>query len=122
MSRLLLLFLATVLLALGVGVVGETAGVDVSASYAGAYSWPLYHPQASNVVYHADATDPSLIDSVSFTITPADAYGIYVKPSSVGGWYSCVNTSGAVSCDTTSPQLTKSAQDMFEMTAAPYSG
>lgn len=72
----------------------------------------------SSVSYALNATDPSNIDSVSFTISPAAAGTVKVQLVSGGSWYSCTNTSGSVSCATTSPQAVVSAANSLDVVAA----
>jgi len=55
----------------------------------------------SSVAYNLNATNPSNLDSVSFTIAPATATTVKVELAAGGTWYTCTNTAGSVSCTTT---------------------
>jgi hypothetical protein len=56
----------------------------------------------SSVSYNLDTTTPTNLDSVSFTISPATASTVKIQLAT-GSWYPCTNTSGSVTCATTSP-------------------
>ena len=60
----------------------------------------------SNVNFALNANSPQDIDQVSFDISPTDARVVTARLSDAGSFYSCTNTSGAVTCATTSPQAT----------------
>jgi hypothetical protein len=53
----------------------------------------------TNVKYNLDTTDPALINTVTFTITPAAATSVKIQLVSSGSWFDCTNTAGAVSCN-----------------------
>ena len=58
---------------------------------------------ASSVHYGVNATDPSKIDSVTFTVDSAPATGATLKAQLVasGTWYTCTNSTTTVTCNTT---------------------
>jgi hypothetical protein len=60
----------------------------------------------TSVAYNLNASTPTNLDSVSFTISPATATSVKIQLVAAGSWYTCTNTAGAVSCPTTSPQAT----------------
>lgn len=60
----------------------------------------------SAVAYNLNAANPTNLDSVSFTISPTTATTVKIQIAAAGTWYSCTNTTGSVSCATTSPQAT----------------
>ncbi len=65
----------------------------------------------SNVQYHLNATTPSNIDSVSFTLNAAAGTVIIKLVSSGSTYYSCSNTSGMNwSCTTTGATVTPTDQ------------
>lgn len=72
----------------------------------------------SNVGYSLNSTTPSNVDSVSFTLSPATAGTVKIQLVSGGSWYSCTNSSGSVSCATTSPQAVVSAADSLDVVAS----
>jgi hypothetical protein len=72
----------------------------VPATQAGAGSAAISGYTISNVAYTLNA-DPTKIDAVTFTISPAAAGTVKAQLVTGGTWYSCTNSSGSVSCDTT---------------------
>jgi hypothetical protein len=73
---------------------------------------------ASSVAYNLNGSNPANLDSVSFTISPTTASTVKIQLASGGTWYSCTNTSGSVSCATTSPQATVSAATALNVVAS----
>jgi hypothetical protein len=71
----------------------------------------------TSVSYTPNGSNPGNIDSVSFTISPTTASTVNVQLVSGGSWYTCTNTSGSVSCPTTSPQATASAANSLNVVA-----
>ena len=55
----------------------------------------------SGVAYNLNSTNPNNIDSVTFTIAPTSAGTVKIQVVSGGTWYTCTNSVGSVSCDTT---------------------
>jgi hypothetical protein len=72
----------------------------VPSTQAGAGSAAISGYTISNVAYTLNA-DPTKIDAVTFTISPAAAGTVKAQLVSGGTWYSCTNSSGSVSCDAT---------------------
>ena len=72
----------------------------------------------SSVAYNLNASNPANLDSVTFTISPSTASTVKVQLASGGSWYSCTNTSGSVSCATTSPQATAAAATSLNVVAS----
>jgi hypothetical protein len=58
----------------------------------------------SGVSYTLNANSPQNIDQVAFTISPTTARVVKARLFAGGPWYSCTNSSGSVTCATTSPQ------------------
>jgi len=58
---------------------------------------------ASSVHYGLNSTDPSKIDSVTFTVDSAPVTGSTIKAQLVtsGTWYVCTNSTTTVTCNTT---------------------
>jgi hypothetical protein len=100
-----------VILALSVGIASYafTASNTVPNSSAGSGSGTISGYTISNIQYGLNSTTPTNLDSVSFTISPAAASTVKVQLAPAGSWYSCTNSSGSVSCNTTSPQATVAA-------------
>jgi hypothetical protein len=94
-----------------------TASNDVPATQAGAGSSAVSGYTASSISYSLDATTPTDIDAVTFSISPTDGT-VKVRLSPTGSWYACTNTGGAVSCDTTSPQATVDGTTELSVVAA----
>lgn len=67
--------------------------------------------------YTLNSTDPSKVDGVGFTLSPATASSVKIKAQATGSYYTCTNTSGSVYCATTSPQMTVAASDTFRVIA-----
>jgi hypothetical protein len=94
-----LIVLLIVLLAM-IGTYAFTASNTVPATQAGAGSGAISGYTISNVAYTLNS-DPTKIDAVGFTISPAAAGTVKIQLVSGGTWYDCTNSSGSVSCDTT---------------------
>jgi hypothetical protein len=71
----------------------------------------------SSVVYTQNGTTPSNIDQVAFTLSPTAAGTVKVQLASGGAWYACSNSSGSVTCDTTSPQADAGSADALSVVA-----
>ena len=115
------LFVIAVGLLLSVAVYGFAASNTVPASSAGEGSGTVSGFTVTNVHYNLNATTPSNIDSVTFTISPAVPGGgsVKVKLVTTGDWYGCTVTGGTnVSCTTTSPQATAQTTDTLDVVAA----
>jgi hypothetical protein len=72
----------------------------------------------SSVAYNLDASTPTNLDSVNFTISPATATSVKIQLVTAGSWYTCTNTAGAVSCPTTSPQATAATATALNVVAS----
>jgi hypothetical protein len=80
-------------------------GVSVTSGYT-----------VSNVVYNLNATTPSNIDSVTFTLNAA-ASNVKIRLVTTGSYYTCTNVGLNWTCTTTSPQATVSAADELRVIA-----
>ena len=100
------------------GAYAFTASNTVPGTQAGAGSNTISGYTATNVQYTLDSTTPTNVNAVAFTITPATTSAVRVQLASGGTWYSCTNTAGAVSCATTSPQMTAAAATQLTVVAA----
>jgi hypothetical protein len=94
-----------------------TASNTVPDSTAGSGSAAVSGYTASGIGYALNATTPTNVDSVSFTISPTNGV-VKVQLAPGGAWYACTNSSGSVSCDTTSPQATVDAVSQLSVVAA----
>ncbi len=106
---------------LATGVYVFTASSTVPASKAGDGSGAITGYVASSVHYALNGTDPTLIDSVTFTLDSAPVAGGTVKIKLVtagSDWYSCTNVTTAITCVTTAPQATVLASDQLRVVVA----
>jgi len=60
----------------------------------------------SGVTYSLDPVTPQNIDQVAFTISPTNPRLVKAQLVSGGAWYACSNSSGNITCATTTPQAT----------------
>ena len=96
------------------GVVGSaayafTATNTVPASTAGSGSGAISGYTVSAIAYTLNATTPTNLDAVTFTIAPTAASVVKIQLAAAGSWYTCANAAGSVTCNTTSPQATVAA-------------
>ncbi len=97
---------AVVASAIGLGTYAFTASNTVPATSAGSGSGAISGYTITNVQYGLNATTPTNLDQVTFTLSPAAATTVKAQLEPSGAWYSCTNSSGSVTCTTTSPQAT----------------
>lgn len=71
----------------------------------------------SSVTYSPNASNPGNVDSVSFTISPTTASSVKIQLVAAGAWYTCANSTGSVTCATTSPQATAGSADSLNVVA-----
>ena len=116
-SRMRLVVVAAAAVALGAGVFAYAAANTVPATSAGAGSGAISGYTVSSVAYGLNATTPTNLDSVTFTISPSTASTVKAQLASGGTWYSCSNTAGSVTCNTTSPQATVAAATQLTVVA-----
>ena len=94
---------------LGSGIYAYAASNTVPSGNAGAGSGAISGYTVSNVSYGLNATTPTNLDQVTFTIAPVAASSVKAQLAAGGTWYSCTNAAGSVTCNTTSPQATVAA-------------
>ena len=99
------------------GVFAYAASNTVPASTAGAGAGAISGYTVSNIAYGLNGTTPTNLDSVSFTIAPTTATTVKAQLAAAGTWYSCSNTAGSVTCNTTSPQATVAAATQLTVVA-----
>jgi hypothetical protein len=78
-----------------------TATNTVPATQAGSGSGTISGYTATAVTYTLNATTPTNIDAVAFTIAPTTTATVKVQLAAAGTWYACTNASGSVTCNTT---------------------
>lgn len=116
-SRTRAVVVAVIAMLLAVGVYAFAASNTVPGTEAGSGSGAISGYTVSSVAYGLNSTTPTNIDSVTFTISPTSAGTVKIQLASGGSWYSCTNTSGSVSCNTTSPQATVAAATQLTVVA-----
>lgn len=118
--RTRLVTLALVLLAVLAGAVlgrAATAGNTVPTSLAGQGSQATSAFAISGVSYTLDVNNPRNVAQVSFTISPSNARVVEARLFNAGSWYSCSNSSGSVTCATTSPALAATSANNLTVVA-----
>jgi len=116
--RVPLLAVALLIVFLSIGGYAFTASNTVPNATLGQGANTISGYTVSSVAYNLDGTTPSNLDSVTFTISPTTASTVKIQLANAGTWYACTNTSGSVSCTTTSPQATVSAATALNVLAA----
>ena len=112
------LIVAILALSIGAGVYAYAATNTVPGSTAGSGSGAISGYTVSSIAYTLNATTPTNLDQVAFTIAPIVASTVKVQLAAAGSWYSCTNTAGSVTCNTTSPQATAVAATQLTVVAA----
>ena len=107
-------------LILALAVYAFAAANTVPATKAGDGSGAISGYTISAVHYGLNATTPSNIDSVTFTLssTPVAGSTMKIQLTAAGSWYSCTNVAAAVTCTTTAPQATVLAADNLRVVVA----
>jgi hypothetical protein len=105
-------------IAIGGGVFAFAATNTVPGSNAGSGSGAISGYTISSITYTPNATTPTNLDQVAFSISPTTTATLKVQVASGGSWYSCTNTAGSVTCNTTSPQATVAAATQLTVVAA----
>ncbi|MGQ0833207.1 MAG: hypothetical protein ACT4OV_16200 [Microthrixaceae bacterium] len=98
----------------------STASNSVDASQAGDGSGAISGYVLSSIRYNLNASNPSNIDSVTFTLdaTPPAGSTLKAQLASSGTWYTCTNVATAVTCAVTSPQATVAAASNLRVVIA----
>ena len=91
-----LVIVALVAVAIGAGVYAYAAANTVPGSTAGAGSGAISGYTVSGITYTLNATTPTNLDAVSFTIAPTAATTVNAQLASGGAWYTCANAAGSV--------------------------
>lgn len=117
LSRARLIVVAASAIALAGGVYAYAAANTVPASTAGAGSGAISGYTVSAIAYSLNSTTPTNLDQVAFTIAPTAASTVKAQLASGGSWYTCTNTTGSVTCNTTVPQATVAAATQLTVVA-----
>lgn len=102
----------------GIAYSGFTASNTLPSTSIGSGTAGISGYNITNVAYAHNSTNPSNVDQVSFAINPATANYVKIKLTASGPWYDCTNSSGAVTCATTSPQATSVSPDNLTVEAS----
>ena len=117
LPRRRLAIITVLAIAIAGGVYAYAASNTVPNTTAGAGSGTISGYTVSSVVYSLNATTPTNLDQVAFTIAPTTASTVKAQLSSGGTWYTCTNTAGSVTCNTTTPQATAAAATQLTVVA-----
>ena len=109
---------ALLALAVACGVYAYAATNTVPNSNAGSGSGTISGYTVSSIAYTLNSTTPTNLDQVAFTIAPTTTSTVKVQLAAAGSWYSCTNTAGSVTCNTTSPQATAAGATQLTVVAA----
>ena len=104
-------------IALASGIYAYAASNTVPATAAGAGSGAISGYTVSSIAYGLNATTPTNLDQVTFTIAPVAASTVKAQLAAGGAWYTCANAAGSVTCNTTSPQATVAAATQLTVVA-----
>ena len=113
-----IVIVALLAVAIGAGAFAYAATNTVPGSNAGSGSGTISGYTISNVAYTLNSTTPTNLDQVAFSISPTTTSTLKVQLAAAGSWYSCSNTAGSVTCNTTSPQATAAAATQLTVVAA----
>lgn len=108
---------ALLALAVACGVYAYAATNTVPGSNAGSGSGAISGYTVSSIAYTLNATTPTNLDQVAFTIAPTTGT-VKAQLAAAGSWYSCTNSAGSVTCTTTSPQATAAGATQLTVVAA----
>ena len=113
-------FWATLAVAVATGSYAYTNSNTVGATQAGDGAGAITGFVVSSVKYNLNTTNPSNIDSVTFSLdsTPAAGSTLKAQLAPAGSWYTCTNVSTAITCTVTSPQATVAAATNLRVVVA----
>jgi hypothetical protein len=119
MSRTLkIMFVVFAILIVSVAAYAFAAANTVPATKAGSGAGVISGYTVSNIVYNLNLADPTVLDSVDFTLSAA-AGTVKIKLVAAGStWYDCsVVTGNNFTCDTTATSLSLSTIDELTVVA-----
>ena len=88
-------------LTLAAGAYGYTAANVVPDSKAGDGTGTISGYTVSAIHYTLNSSDPSKVDSVTYTLDSAPVSGSSLQTKIAGTWYNCTDSGANVTCDTT---------------------
>lgn len=119
LNNLKVMFVVLVVVVLAVSAYAFAAANTVPDSKAGAGSGVVSGYTVTSINYNLNATDPTVLDSVDFTLSAA-ATTVKIKLVAAGTtWYDCSLVSGMDwTCDTTTPSISVGTIDQLDVVAA----
>jgi len=118
LPRRRLIVVAVLAIGIASGVYAYAATNTVPNSSAGSGSGTISGYTVTSVAYGLNATTPTNLDQVAFSIAPTTTSTLKVQLAAAGAWYTCTNTAGSATCNTTTPQATAVAATQLTVVAA----
>ena len=118
LPRRRLIVVAVLAIGIASGVYAYAATNTVPNSSAGSGSGTISGYTVTSVAYGLNATTPTNLDQVAFSIAPTTTSTLKVQLAAAGAWYTCTNTAGSATCNTTIPQATAVAATQLTVVAA----
>ena len=118
LPRRRLIVVAVLAIGIASGVYAYTATNIVPNSSAGSGSGAISGYTVTSVAYGLNATTPTNLDQVAFSIAPTTTSTLKVQLAAAGSWYTCTNAAGSATCNTTTPQATAVAATQLTVVAA----
>ena len=118
LPRRRLIVVAVLAVGIASGVYAYAATNTVPSTSAGSGSGTISGYTITSVAYTLNATTPTNLDQVAFSVSPATTSTLKVQLVAAGSWYSCTNVAGSATCNTTSPQATAAAATQLTVVAA----
>lgn len=121
MSRnIKVMFVVVAVLALAGAAYGFAAANSVEKSAAGYTANVVSGYTVSNIVYKLDATTPTTVDAITFTIAPTtsgdpDAKTVYLQTALSGPWTACVVTTDTTTTVVCTPSALPSVTSVTAM-------
>ncbi len=98
--NLKVLLIAVIVIAIGGSAYAFAAANTVPDTTAGSGASTVSGYTVSNVVYDLDATDPTIVDAITFSISPdagsEKAVAVFVQTDPAGSWTSCTLVDGTL--------------------------
>ena len=118
LPRRRLIVVAVLAIGIASGVYAYAATNTVPNSSAGSGSGTISGYTVTSVAYTLNATTPTNLDQVAFSIAPTTTSTLKVQLAAAGAWYTCTNAAGSATCNTTTPQATAAAATQLTVVAA----
>ncbi len=118
LPRRRLIVVAVLAIGIASGVYAYAATNTVPNSSAGSGSGTISGYTVTSVAYTLNATTPTNLDQVAFSIAPTTTSTLKVQLAAAGSWYTCTNAAGSATCNTTTPQATAAAATQLTVVAA----